>query len=895
MTCVMELVDVDCLSSISLRFPSSVFVFFRLCRMLATLSSPLPLPLSLRRRSPRPRPRPQPTPTSPPPNKRPATSASSASLLYHDLPLALGTGTVHGCARAPVQLHLICAHNVRCPLSAAADCPLTPVAAKLAACFFHLISSSAASPSSAVKMGSYTFRWEHPATTVYVTGTFDDWAKSVELDKQPDGTFEKTVDMPGNDEKVQYKFVVDGDWVTNQSATQEDDGHGIFNNVLYPSDLKPSSTQFHTMSSAAPDSTTAQLAGEQPKETPGPDSVPGAFIETPANETEQFSVKPIPASDGDANPIKLAPGEPVPDPSTITSNTIQSTVRDDEELKKQDEGNQTFGIDPKPASDTAGNPVKLAPGEKIPSEVTAKDINSHVTLDKESYEKGDSVPPQLGPVVTPEKDRGPSLFDIPGLTGTTIPESSLPMGGDVSVAQADPGVAVQSVHPESTTAALAGQVPKEPRSVPEVVSKSQEQAHAAPEASANSSAVDEKKQVEQELHEKVPEKPAAAENETTGEAAGKVAGSVVGGLAAAGAVAGGAAYVAGNKAAETVNEGTAKAKETLNSSTSPTNDLKELASNAAANGSASEGVPEPVSDSFKDAHASPEAAANAAAVSEKKDVETELLNKVPESNATGEPESEFPGVPAAVSNSIEKAHESPEAVANPEAVADKREFEDEIKHKGTASLTPAAASTGEVPDVVKESIAKADEAPEAATNPEAIKEKTIVEKELKKEVKPTDEIADPPPAESAALTTTVPAPTTTSAAASDAPANGGLNAGAEQPAQTDATKSEQVAKQSQAFSAPNNGINYNQTHGGTENQTKPTVTEGTGETTAVPAKSGEGAEEPQAEGNGAAAHQSPPATAKSDKGAETVASEERKKKRKSFFGRLKEKFTSHKE
>ncbi|KAK7517741.1 hypothetical protein IWZ03DRAFT_346910 [Phyllosticta citriasiana] len=721
-------------------------------------------------------------------------------------------------------------------------------------------------------MGSYTFRWEHPATTVYVTGTFDDWAKSVELDKQPDGAFEKTVDLPGNDEKVQYKFVVDGNWVTNQSATQEDDGHGIFNNVLYPSDLKPSSTQFHTMSSAAPDSTTAQLAGEQPKETPGPDSVPGAFIETPANETEQFSVKPIPASDGDANPIKLAPGEPVPDPSTITSNTIQSTVRHDEELKKQDEGNQTFGIDPKPASDTAGNPVKLAPGEKIPSDVTAKDINSHVTLDKESYEKGDSVPPQLGPVVTPEKDRGPSLFDIPGLTGTTIPESSLPMGGDVSVAQADPGVAVQSVHPESTTAALAGQVPKEPRSVPEVVSKSQEQAHAAPEASANSSAVDEKKQVEQELHEKVPEKPAAAENETTGEAAGKVAGSVVGGLAAAGAVAGGAAYVAGNKAAET------------------------LASNAAANGSASEGVPEPVSDSFKDAHASPEAAANAAAVSEKKDVETELLNKVPESNATGEPESEFPGVPAAVSNSIEKAHESPEAVANPEAVADKREFEDEIKHKGTASLTPAAASTGEVPDVVKESIAKADEAPEAATNPEAIKEKTIVEKELKKEVKPTDEIADPPLAESAALTTTVPAPTTASAAASDAPANGGLNAGAEQPAQTDATKSEQVAKQSQAFSAPNNGVNYNQTHGGgTENQTKPTVTEGTGETTAVPAKSGEGAEEPQAEGNGAASHQSPPATAKSDKGAETVASEERKKKRKSFFGRLKEKFTSHKE
>ncbi|KAK8241328.1 hypothetical protein IWZ00DRAFT_65783 [Phyllosticta capitalensis] len=745
-------------------------------------------------------------------------------------------------------------------------------------------------------MGSYTFRWEHPATEVHVTGTFDDWAKSVKLDKQPDGAFEKTVHLPANDEKVQYKFVVDGNWVTNQSAPQEDDGHGIYNNVLYPSDLKPSSSdpQFHTMSSAAPDSTTAQLAGEQPKETPGPDAVPGAFIETPANEAQQFSVNPIPASNGDANPIKLAPGEPVPDAANITSNTIQSTVKDDEELKKQDEGNQTFSVTPLPASDTAGNPVSLAPGEKIPSDVTAKDINSKVTLDKESYEKGDNVPPQLGPVVTPEKDRGPSLFDIPGLTSTTIPESSLPMGGDVSVAQADPGVAIQSVHPESTTAALAGQVPIQPRSVPEVVAESQEQAHASPEASANATAVDEKKQVEEELHEKVPEAPAAAENETTGEAAGKVAGTVVGGLAAAGAVAGGAAYVAGSKAAETATEGTAKVKETLNSSTSPTNDLKELANNAAANGSASKGVPEPVSDSFKDAHASPEAAANAEAVSEKKDVEQELLTKVPESNATGEPEAEFPGVPAAVSNSIEKAHESPEAVANPEAVADKKEFEDELKHKGAASLTPAAPSSGEVPDVVKESIAKADEAPEAATNPEAIKEKKIVEDELKKEVKPTDEVANPAPSESAALAATAPAPTTESpaAASSDAPANGGLNASAEQPATTEITKSEQVAKQSQAVSAPNNGLNFNQTHGGTENQTQPIVTDGT-ETTAVPAKSGEGAEEAKPEGNGAASHQSPPATpAKSDKGADTIASEERKKKRKSFFGRLKEKFTS---
>ncbi|KAH7055740.1 hypothetical protein B0J12DRAFT_429021 [Macrophomina phaseolina] len=763
-------------------------------------------------------------------------------------------------------------------------------------------------------MGSYTFRWEHPADEVYVTGTFDDWAKSVKLVRSGD-VFEKTVQLPRNDEKVLYKFVVDGNWTTSTQAPQEDDGHGIYNNVLLPTDfsLSPSA---RIMSSAAPDSTTAELAAEQPKETPKPEDVPGGFIETPANELQSFSVNPIPASNGDANPIKLAPGEKVPAPSTIHDNTIESTVKDDEELKAQhEETEQAFGVNPLPATNTAGNPIKLAPGEPVPEpgSISANNIHSNVTLDKESYEKGASLPPQLGPVVTPDQERGAHMFDIPGITSTSIPESSLPIGSGPSAKDADPGVTVQSAHPESTTAALAAQVPKEPRGVPEVVSESQKEAGASPEASANPIAVEEKTETEKELLEKVPEQPAASENTTASDpiTTGDVAAVVAGGAAAAGAAAAGAAYVAGNKVSEAVGS----AADNTASTASPTSDLKELANNVEKE-PAQDDVPQVVTDSIEGAHASPEAVANPEAVAHKKDFEEELLDKVPESNATGQT-AEEKDVPATVISSIEKAHASPEAAANAEAVTQKAEVEEELLKKAHDGEANGTASTSAVPEVVKESIAKADESPEAAANPEAVQAKSAVEDELKKEVKPTDEIADVPPTESAALSATAPEPTTTAepdispkalspeeplksssepevpvtslnvppgsdTKLNEGPDGSGLNAAADKPAQTAADREVSPAAAPAAAT--------------TTEQTEPTVTTGT-ETTTAPETTAPATSEPTE------TDPKPPATpAKSDKDKtipDTPASSgsDKKAKRRSFWGKLKDKFTGggHKE
>ena len=44
-------------------------------------------------------------------------------------------------------------------------------------------------------MGTFVFKWEHDASEVYVTGTFDGWTKSEKL-IQTGNVFEKNVTLP---------------------------------------------------------------------------------------------------------------------------------------------------------------------------------------------------------------------------------------------------------------------------------------------------------------------------------------------------------------------------------------------------------------------------------------------------------------------------------------------------------------------------------------------------------------------------------------------------------------------------------------------------------------------------------------------------------------------------
>ena len=384
------------------------------------------------------------------------------------------------------------------------------------------------------------------------------------------------------------------------------------------------------MSGVTPQSTTAGLAGKVPKEAEQdirPESassdVPGSIPETPFHDASEYNVDPIPATSGIGNPVHLAPGEAVPHPNTLTSNTVSSTVRDDPSLKKGAEAPEpTFGVTPLPATTGIGNPISLQPGEKVPppSEFTRNTTTSYVTTDKESYEKSGAAP-QLPEVVTPDKERESlgGIFKVPGIGGTMIPESSLPMG-DGATSEIDKGPVIQSAGPQASTAGLAANVPLEPRGVPEIVQASQQEAGTSPEASENREAVKEKSAMEKELETKIPEEPAISES--TGAAvpedpSGKGKDTA---MAAGGVVAGGAVAAAASETSHGVPASVQQSIDEINkgSAIAPT-------------------VPDVVQESITESHQSPEAAGDKTMVGEKSAMEKELLSEVKREDDVGEP------------------------------------------------------------------------------------------------------------------------------------------------------------------------------------------------------------------------------------------------------------------
>ncbi|MBE3044100.1 hypothetical protein IMZ48_16320, partial [Candidatus Bathyarchaeota archaeon] len=257
---------------------------------------------------------------------------------------------------------------------------------------------------------------------------------------------------------------------------------------------------------------TPQEPQETPEEKPAakdaaatPTGIPGGFPNTPALAAEQdreASVSPLPAANGALNPIKLSPGEEVPKATTEDVNTNvkldQESYEKSDALPAEDLKDKPVSVDPLPAAAGAVNPVKLEPGQEVPK-ATAEEVNKNVKLDKESYEKSDALP-QSG---------------MPPVSNNMIPESSLPVVGAAEAAL------ISSAGPESSTAKLAGQVPKEPKAekaveekpaaaVPEPVKESIVESGSAPEAAASDAKVEEKKKLEEEVRKSVPTVPAVA-------------------------------------------------------------------------------------------------------------------------------------------------------------------------------------------------------------------------------------------------------------------------------------------------------------------------------------------------------------------------------------------------
>ena len=508
---------------------------------------------------------------------------------------------------------------------------------------------------------------------------------------------------------------------------------------------------------------------------------------------------------------------------------------------------QAFGVSPLPATSGIGNPVQTKPGEGVPdpSSFTNNTITSAVTTDRESYEKG-STAPQLPDVVTPQKERdakGGGMFGLPDVTGSMIPESSLPMGGSSS-AEKDPGDTIQSSGPQTSTAELASKVPLEPRGVPEIVGESQTQAGFAPEATANEKAIDEKAAMEQELQSKVPEEPATAEGTssanggTTDKKAttdGEIAGMAAGGAGATAAVA-----VAAGYASKGIPASIQQSIDQMNKGTAIDSH-----------------VPDVVQESITKAHVAPEAAADSGMVKEKSAMEAELLKKIP----TEEPGNEAQ-VPNVVQESMAQAHFLPEAAASPEIVQEKSAMEAELLKK-----VPQEEMGGEP--------APSSAAALSETAPVPTMKSTETPLDMKTTTTPV----------AAPITNEIPSPVSRSV---NIPANGsasasgpGLNASAVTPARPSAM--------AQALSAPaaeSRDVSPMTRGPGTASQTEPMVTTGVASSStaaSTPARA--------AATKAATPSQSSPMSSKTGESSTSASTETKKKHRASgFFGKLRSKF-----
>lgn len=318
------------------------------------------------------------------------------------------------------------------------------------------------------------------------------------------------------------------------------------------------------MSSVTPDSTTAALAANVPLEKKD-EELPGAFPETPATELDkagEFKVNPLPAAPGALNPITLAPGEKIPEGLAAESTTSQVKL-DPESYEKSD---TLPGDAPVILSSAAPESTTAALAASAPIE-TKVEVPEVV---KESQEKAHFEPEASG---VPEEVRekaavetellqkvkeAPSTSEgtagegtektekavTPGEAAASVIAAVTAVGGaalagavaakDLAVEKATEAAttaqastveaaaslpeSVKEQLPESVQEAIGGTVKEETREevspeVPTEVKESIAAAGKAPEAAANTEAVEEKKAVEAELLNEV--KPVEADNEAS--------------------------------------------------------------------------------------------------------------------------------------------------------------------------------------------------------------------------------------------------------------------------------------------------------------------------------------------------------------------------------------------
>ena len=82
--------------------------------------------------------------------------------------------------------------------------------------------------------GKVDITWNGHGDSVVLTGSFDNWTASVLMIRDDlDGLFKATI-IHDPSVKLNFKFIVDGEWCCSDGYPTETDEDGNINNVIHP-------------------------------------------------------------------------------------------------------------------------------------------------------------------------------------------------------------------------------------------------------------------------------------------------------------------------------------------------------------------------------------------------------------------------------------------------------------------------------------------------------------------------------------------------------------------------------------------------------------------------------------------------------------------------------------
>ncbi|KAK0231136.1 hypothetical protein IW262DRAFT_1454045 [Armillaria fumosa] len=337
------------------------------------------------------------------------------------------------------------------------------------------------------------FEWPHtePATVV-VTGTFDQWSSSIRLAKDSNG-FKGSTQIPW-DEKIVYKFIVDGEWSIAPSQPTETDSSGNVNNIyIAPSKpLPPTTTMSKTTEKPAANGDTPSSDDKQETEAGGGVSQVVSDLATAATAGTAAGLGYVASGVGAA--VQTVVGE---DPEKTTTTTTELPAP--EPISKAVSEPTPVSVPPEPA-------VEKALPEPASVELVPPVIETPTAEERQAA-------PEPEPTPVPLAEPAPAAPAVAPI----IPIAIVPVNAAENNESPPPSAEAKeeaSTHsPSSSTpapAVVAAEVPPAPVEVPPAPVEARPEPAVAP---TSSDVIEDKKSIPETASEKPPTNGPAAKDD----------------------------------------------------------------------------------------------------------------------------------------------------------------------------------------------------------------------------------------------------------------------------------------------------------------------------------------------------------------------------------------------